>query len=393
MNMREDCLVANVFVPNTAMGKPKMPVLVIVHGGAYQYGYGEQEKFRELAITKQIIVVTFNYRLGVHGFLCLGTEGAPGNAGLKDQVALLRWVNTNIRSFGGDPEDVTLAACSAGSGSVDLLTLSTAAKGLFKKAIMESGVGTGAVGVQIDPIENAKKYAALIGFKGDDLNSLEDFYTSATFQQLLLRHDAIVNNQDATLLFSPCVERDIGQERIVFNAPFSILKEGNYTKIPLMYGFTNMDGSMRLSFSEDWQIQMNERFSDFLPAELHFENTAVKEEVAQRVKHFYFSDGYVSVSEDKIREYITYFTDVLFGYPMLRSLSTRVEALGDTIYLFEYSFVDEQTAPFPGTNIKGAGHCHQFIAVMDEDVTDRTDEYKKMKQTLREYWHSFILNG
>ncbi|KAJ8733890.1 hypothetical protein PYW07_014441 [Mythimna separata] len=392
MNILEDCLVANVFVPATATSGTNLPVLVVVHGGAYQYGNGAQEKFSEFASTesKPVIVVTFNYRLGVHGFLCLGTEDAPGNAGLKDQVALLRWVNTNIASFGGNPDDVTLAACSAGSGAVDFLTLSPVTKGLFKKAIMESGVSTGGVGVQIDPIENAKYYAKVLAFSDvDDLTKLEEFYKTASFQTLISQTDAITNNENAALQFGPCVESDIGQERVVIDAPFRILEEANYTEIPLMYGFTNMDGAMRLSFFDSWSKRMNENFTDFLPAELYFGSEDIKEKVAQNVKQHYF--GTDDVSRQK---FIKYYTDVLFGYPMLRSLSTRIKAREDTIYLFEYSFVDDKTPVIPETDIKmGAGHCHQIEAVKDEDLTGKTVEYQKMKETMREYWHNFILTS
>lgn len=168
----EDCLVANIFAPDTT--ETNLPVLVVVHGGCtYQYGHGLSGQYKDLVRTKKLIAVSFNCRLGVHGFLCLGTEGAPGNAGIKDQVAFLRWVKKNIASFGGNPEDVTLIACSAGSGSVDVLTLSSATKGLFNKAIMESGISFGATGVQIDPIQNAKDFAKELNFNDvDDLDKL-----------------------------------------------------------------------------------------------------------------------------------------------------------------------------------------------------------------------------
>nr|XP_049697906.1 juvenile hormone esterase [Helicoverpa armigera]WRX06135.1 CCE001x [Helicoverpa armigera] len=390
LQMQEDCLVANVFVPNAEA--TNLPVLVVVHGGAYQLGHGLAENFQNFVREKHLILVTFNYRLGVHGFLCLGTEGAPGNAGLKDQVALLRWVNRNIASFGGNPDDVTLAGCSAGSGSVDFLTISSLTQGLFKKAILESGISTGATGTQIDAIQNAKDYAKVLNFNDvDDLDKLEEFYRTASFQLLASRVDQIINNPDVTTRFAPCVERDIGQERVIMDSPMNIKTGGNYTKVPLLYGFTNMEGAMRLPSFDDWKVRMNDKFSDFLPAELHFESEEVKEEVAQKVKQFYFGND--PVSEENIVSYILYFTDVLFSYPMLRSLSSRVEALGDTIYLFEYSFVDEDTPSFPHTQVRGADHCHQFVAVMDHDVSHRTDEFKRMQHLLREYWISFIKNG
>lgn len=131
--MQEDCLITNVYVPDT--DDKNLPVVVYIHGGAFEIGFGNMMTPKHLVRNKKVIVVNFNYRLGVHGFLCLGTEDAPGNAGLKDQVALLRWVNKNIASFGGNPDDVTIAGYSAGSVSVDLLMLSKSAKGLFNKVI------------------------------------------------------------------------------------------------------------------------------------------------------------------------------------------------------------------------------------------------------------------
>lgn len=143
----------------------------------------------------------------------------------------------------------------------------------------------------------------------------------------------------------------------------NVMKQGNYTKVPLLYGFTNMEGAMRLPYFDTWKVKMNEKFSNFLPAELHFDSEAIKEEVAQKVKKFYF--GNEPVSEATIVSYLLYFTDVLFAYPMLRSLSTRVEALGDTIYLFDYSFVDKDTESFPHTDVRGAQHCFQSRTVRD----------------------------
>ncbi|XP_022828849.1 juvenile hormone esterase-like [Spodoptera litura] len=390
MNVQEDCLVVNVFVPDT--DEANLPVHVYVHGGAYQFGFGLQEKFTELVKSKKKISVSFNYRLGVHGFLCLGTEAAPGNAGLKDMVALLRWVNTNIASFGGNPDDVTLSSCSAGSGSLDFLTVSSLTEGLFKKVIQESGTVIGAVGTQVDPIQNARNYATVLNFDNvNDLNSLEEFYKSVTIQQLISRTDAILNNEGVTSRFGPCVERDLGQEIFISDTPMNILSRGNYTKVPRMYGFTTMDGSVRLSVFDTWKEMMNEKFSDFLPSEFHFDSEEVKEQVAQRVKQFYFGDS--PVGEHNFVSYLNYNTDVLFAFPMLRTLSTRVGALGDPIYLFEYSFVDENSPGFPQTDEIGARHCSQEMIVADGDVTAATNEYKRMQEIMRDYWMNFISNG
>nr|AIY69064.1 carboxyl/choline esterase [Chilo suppressalis] len=154
---QEDCLVASVYVPNT--NKTNLPVMIIIHGGQFLVGYGDVTTPRQLVNSQKVIVVTFNYRLGIHGFLCLGTKDVPGNAGMKDQVALLRWVKQNIASFGGNPDEVTIVGCSAGGSSVDLLMISKLTKGLFKRVIGMSSANVGVTSVQLDPVEYARTQA------------------------------------------------------------------------------------------------------------------------------------------------------------------------------------------------------------------------------------------
>ena len=140
----EDCLYLNVFAP-AAHGSPR-PVLVWIHGGAFTIGSGSQALYdvRPLVRRGDVVVVTINYRLGALGFLHLaelaGEEFADAaNAGMLDQVAALEWVRDNIAGFGGDPANVTIFGESAGGMSVGTLLGMPAARGLFHKAIAQSG--------------------------------------------------------------------------------------------------------------------------------------------------------------------------------------------------------------------------------------------------------------
>lgn len=139
----EDCLTVNVWTGARAAGE-KRPVMVWIHGGGFQFGASGEANTNgvELA-SKGAVLVSFNYRLGVFGFLshpALDAEGSPsGDFGLQDQIAALKWVQANIAQFGGDPANVTIFGESAGAMSVGLLMASPLAKGLFAKAICESG--------------------------------------------------------------------------------------------------------------------------------------------------------------------------------------------------------------------------------------------------------------
>jgi para-nitrobenzyl esterase len=139
----EDCLYLNVWAPEKAR---KLPVIVWIHGGGYYGGTAAQPGYDGANLAKRgAIVVTVNYRLGVFGFFshpelaAESPEGVSGNQGILDQIAALRWVKNNIAALGGDPDRVTIMGESAGAISVAILIASPQAKGLFQRAIAESG--------------------------------------------------------------------------------------------------------------------------------------------------------------------------------------------------------------------------------------------------------------
>jgi para-nitrobenzyl esterase len=142
----EDCLYLNVWTPAT--DDARRPVMVWIHGGAFVIGSGSQVLYEGSALAKRgdVVVVTINYRLGALGFLHLndlcGEEvGASPNAGILDQIAALGWVRDHVAHFGGDPENVTIFGESAGGMSVGTLLAAPAARGLFRRAIPQSGAG------------------------------------------------------------------------------------------------------------------------------------------------------------------------------------------------------------------------------------------------------------
>lgn len=134
-NAGDDWLTLNVWAPEGASG---LPVMVWIHGGGYVIGTSGLPEYDggRLAREHGVVVVTFNYRLGVEGFAWI--EGAPANRGLLDQVAALEWVRDNIRGFGGDPDRVTVFGESAGAGSIAALLAMDRAAGLFHRAVAQS---------------------------------------------------------------------------------------------------------------------------------------------------------------------------------------------------------------------------------------------------------------
>ncbi len=144
-NKSEDCLNLNLWTP-APKADEGLPVMVWIHGGGFQAGSGAENRHDGTAFARRnVVIVTVNYRLGIFGFFShpeLTKESgrnASGNYGLLDQVLALEWVRDNIAAFGGDPKNVTIFGESAGSFAVSALMASPLAKGLFHKAIGESG--------------------------------------------------------------------------------------------------------------------------------------------------------------------------------------------------------------------------------------------------------------
>lgn len=142
----EDCLRANVWTPAKSADGHKRPVMVWLHGGGFAAGSGQELPGYDganLARKGDVVVITLNHRLNVLGFLDLSEFGPEyaesGNAGLLDLVAALEWVRDNAEAFGGDPDNVTIFGQSGGGGKVSVLCATPAAKGLFHKAIVQSG--------------------------------------------------------------------------------------------------------------------------------------------------------------------------------------------------------------------------------------------------------------
>ena len=165
----EDCLYLNVWTPAAEAGE-RRPVMVWIYGGGFTSGSGDVPVYDGAGLaSKGIVMVTFNYRVGTLGFLAhpeLSKEsghGASGNYALLDMLAALKWVRRNISAFGGDPGNVTIAGQSAGAFAVNYLMASPLAKGLFERAIAESG---GAFS-QAQPLDPAEAAGAKLGTLAD----------------------------------------------------------------------------------------------------------------------------------------------------------------------------------------------------------------------------------
>ncbi|XP_045890759.1 bile salt-activated lipase-like isoform X1 [Micropterus dolomieu] len=167
----EDCLYLNIFVPQGMKLSTNLPVMVYLFGGAFLLGASNEVEIlgdslydgREMADRGDVIIVTVNYRVGTMGFLSTGDARLPGNYGLWDQHAAISWVRRNIQAFGGNPDNITIFGQSAGAASVSYQMLSPYSKGLFRRAITQSGVALSPWALQKNPLALTKKIARKVG--------------------------------------------------------------------------------------------------------------------------------------------------------------------------------------------------------------------------------------
>jgi para-nitrobenzyl esterase len=236
--MDEDCLYLNVWTPAKSTNE-SLPVMVWIHGGSNLNGAGSQPEYdgSNLA-SKGVVVITINYRLDIFGFLAhpeltreSGTNSS-GNYGLLDQIAALKWVRNNIRAFGGDPSRVTIFGESAGAFDVSLLMASPLTKGLFARAIGESGGAlTPIPAFGPKPLQIAEqdglKFAQSVG-----ASSVSELRGKSATELL----DAAIKNP-ITYAFG------VVDGYVMPEHPASIYSQGKQNDVPLLVGWNADEGS------------------------------------------------------------------------------------------------------------------------------------------------------
>lgn len=157
----EDCLSLNIYTESLT---GSLPIMVYFHGGSFNGGSGNDLIWGpDYFVDEGVIMITINYRLGPLGFLSTNDNNAPGNYGLKDAIMALKWIQANIARFGGDPGRVTVFGESAGGAFVHYLILSPMARGLFARAISQSGSALNPWTYENDPQDVAYRFAEKLG--------------------------------------------------------------------------------------------------------------------------------------------------------------------------------------------------------------------------------------
>jgi para-nitrobenzyl esterase len=369
----EDCLYLNVWTPADS-ADANLPVMVWIYGGGYQAGASSEPRQdgENLAKNKHIVVVSMNYRLGIFGFLAfpgLDEDGhhASGDYGLLDQLAALKWVQRNIRAFGGDPHNVTIFGESAGSFSVSAQVASPLASGLFERAIGESGAMISVPGRAEQTLEEAeetgKKFAESIG-----ANSL-DALRAIPAQQLL--QDVLKSRRNA-YRFWPDIDG-----YFLPQSTNDIYAAGKQNHVALLAGWNQNEGGIGGGHPpatvQSWTERANKMFGDHAAEFLKLFPAATDAQARQSADVF-AADMFIALGT----------------WEWIQDQQKTGEAA-----VYRYHF--EQAPPMPpGQATRGAYHSSEIEYVFETLASKaypwRPEDWK-LSDMMASYWTNFAKTG
>lgn len=400
----ENCLFLNIYTKTLKAGS-KTPVMVYLHGGAYMTGSGNAETGLgpEFLLQNDVILVTLNYRLEVLGFLNLDIAEIPGNAGMKDQVAALRWVKNNIRKFGGDPDNVTLFGESAGGTSVTYHLQSSMSKGLFHKAIAQSGVSIADGVVGKNGQERAFRVGQILGKHTNNKTELLEFLRSVPAIKLanLTMKTMTTDEKDKGLLvhFIPVIEKKFYNiESFITEEPLDLLLESKVNKIPLMLGYNSAEGLFMLRDLLKKSDFIN-KFPEYLvPREIASKVTKEDtKKIGERIKKYFVGNGDFNANNSLALVHLA--SDLHFVYSTHR-FAHFYSNIYDPVYMYRFSLDTELNIVkiLSGlSHMEGACHAddlfYLFYNRWNKEPYEKHDNLKDIVHKVTKLWTDFAKTG
>lgn len=385
----EDCLSLNVYAPPTpapapATGRaPRTPVMVWIHGGSFRSGAGSDYAAELLAREQGVTVVTFNYRLGALGFLAAPAledgAGGSGNYGLMDQQAALRWVRRNVAAFGGDPRNVTVFGESAGAMSICAQLASPLARGLFDRAILQSGPCTpqGVTAPLREALSTATAYARALGCAPQDAACLRALPVGR------LLDVPVPGNRVPGAIDLPLVWGD----RVLPRAPAEVFAAGAGLRVPVLLGTNRDEGTLFVApvapSGQDlplWQfwgvVALLERWNAPLALASYPAGRGTVGDAAAALV-----------------------TDSVFACPT-SDLAADL-ARGAPVYAYEFRDPAPPLALSPTASVPryGAAHASELVSVFGTrlaglaDPAQFTAPQARLARSIRSYWANFARRG
>ncbi|XP_075162602.1 juvenile hormone esterase-like [Haematobia irritans] len=401
--LSEDCLRLNVYTKNLNVSSQGLkPVIVYLHpGGFYAVSainaYAGAQNFMD----RDVVLVSINYRLSSLGFLATGTEDAPGNMGLKDQVIALRWIKQHIENFGGDPNSVTLWGYSAGSFSIGLHMISPMSRGLFHRAIMQSASPLGQFRYANNQIGLAEKQARLLKCPTKPVRDMVKCLKEKPMLDFVDTINAMFEYEwNPVLNWVPVVETNCGQERFLVEDPHKTMLRGDIQKVPLITGVTEYEFYYLAysTLSNETQRQLfNQNFEKYNPIYFLYErDTPASQRISQAMRSFYFQNQTLQFPQS-LKAFGELYSDGLIIFEYHRFLQMVSKHVPVYTYLFTYH---GRYSHFrnPDTNqTHGAMHHDELLYTLYMPLLapmfGKSDPENPIVERLTRLWYEFAKKG
>lgn len=386
----------------------KLPVLVYIHGGSF-VGQTGQLFGAKYFLDEDVLLVTFNYRLGALGFLSTGDNESVANLGLRDQIAALKWVQNNIEKFGGDASRVTLVGGSAGGAMASYLMLSPMTKGLFSRVISQSGNALCPWVIVRNPAKVAQKLATKLNCptNGKSSKAILDCIKGKSLKDIEIARVALQGfAEDPAVPFAPVVEKWVQQKdkAVIPDLPQKMINEGKAAHIPWLTGYNSLNG-LNLAVANILTTpkrleQLNKDWMKLAPLIFHYSQSApFPGNVSAAVRQYYFGNG--MIKEDNKEKLVIALTDRNFISCTAEAALAQSKYAPVYLYTMNYqgasSFLDEWGVR---DKIKMRGVVHndelpflfnlQFSALPE---LKKDDKHTPFSEKMVKIWSEFAKTG
>lgn len=379
----EDCLFLNVYTPQIT-ADPLLPVMFYIHGGSYKFGSGNVDSFGpDFLVRKGVVLVTINYRLDALGFLCMDTKDVPGNAGMKDQVAAMKWVKKNIHKFGGDPDKVTIFGESAGGASVGFHAISSLSKGYFKRAISMSGSPYNDWSIPYQPARRAFVVGQMLGCETRNPSELLKFLQEIPYEKLVNTTPTVLTSEELTMTilknapFTPVYEKDFGQEKFLVEEPAALFNAGKVNDIDIMFGYTNHESLVDVPALEEYLLARYNRYPEMLvPGKiLNKCDPDTILQISDKIHEYFF--GQKSINVGTMKEMVDYASNSTITYDVYRFFRGFPNPEGKSRYFYKFSCHSKRnvySAVGAKYGLYGASHQEDELYLFDHKALNLTLE-------------------
>lgn len=399
-SISEDCLYANVWAPaeHSHRQTPLTPVMVWIYGGGFNGGSSDIDLYDGalMAARNNLIVVSFNYRTGVMGFLDVQTDEAPGNVGLLDQQLALKWVKENIIFFGGNPEQVTIAGESAGSMSVNFHLLSPGSRNLFSRAIMQSGsvYSSKAVLSEEEKFRSASRLAEAANCTQSDAkvfpNEIAKCLQKVPAGKLSLLELSLYQ-VPIKYAFSPTVDGFF-----IPDHPINMVEEGKFKKADLLMGTNENEGTFFLVY--DFASHFSKDNSSLLTRQqaidivrTMFGRALGTKKLELLVNHYFKSvdTNDKASNRDIVGEILG---DAIFVCPM-NKFGAKMAEQGKRVYYYRFMHRSKGTPWAPWMGVMHGAEIEYMFGRAIVNKADYMSEEHELSMRMMDHWANFVHRG